>query len=104
MIDRGVASPSRAKTTRTIVHRSASRATGGATTTTQKTSQAAQYKPTEKEIEMLQQWHTNTRATFPKMVFYFESIPDEFRAKLAKQVAHLGAVSAPGNIMVWRNQ
>ncbi|KAL2260583.1 hypothetical protein VTK26DRAFT_5347 [Humicola hyalothermophila] len=90
MIDRGVASPTRVKTTRTVVHRSASRATGGASTT-QKPSQASLPKATEKEIEMMQQWHTNTRAAFPKMVFYFESIPDEQRARLAKQVAQLGA-------------
>lgn len=37
-------------------------------------------------------WKKHYRAKFPKMVFYFESIPDDIRAKLAKKVAYLGAV------------
>jgi hypothetical protein len=51
------------------------------------------YKPTEEELMNLRQWHTQIRARFPKMVFYFESIPDDVRSKLAKQVGRLGAVS-----------
>ncbi|KAL2162071.1 hypothetical protein VTH06DRAFT_7856 [Thermothelomyces fergusii] len=106
MIDRGVASPSRApKTTRTVVHRSASRAAttaaatiatttttaAAAATTGTRASVAAAYTPTEQELVNLRTWHAQIRARFPKMVFYFESIPDEQRSKLAKQVGRLGA-------------
>ncbi|KAK4150326.1 Dfp1/Him1, central region-domain-containing protein [Chaetomidium leptoderma] len=90
MIERGVASPSRPKSTRTIVHRTASRATGS-TTATHKTSHASTYKPTDEELVNLRTWHTQIRSRFPKMVFYFESISDEQRSKLAKQVGRLGA-------------
>ena len=38
-------------------------------------------------------WKKHHRAKFPKMVFYFESIPDDVRAKLKKRVTYLGAVS-----------
>lgn len=94
MIDRGVASPTRTRTTRTIVHRTASRATGTTSTATHsKTSHASTYKPTEEEMVNLRTWHTQIRSRFPKMVFYFESISDEQRSKLAKQVGRLGAVS-----------
>jgi regulatory subunit for Cdc7p protein kinase len=51
------------------------------------------YKPSEKEVENVRQWQDQTRSRFPKMVFYFESIPAEQRVKLAKQVTGLGAVS-----------
>ena len=37
-------------------------------------------------------WKKHYRAKFPKMVFYFESIPDDVRAKLTKRVTYLGAV------------
>lgn len=39
-------------------------------------------------------WKKHHRAKFPKMVFYFESIPDEVRTKLTKRVLFLGAVRA----------
>ncbi|KAJ4293817.1 Cdc7p-Dbf4p kinase complex regulatory subunit [Collariella sp. IMI 366227] len=91
MIERPTASPTRTKTARTIAHRSASRATGTATTSQKTTQHATAYKPTEEELVNLRNWHTQIRARFPKMVFYFESIPDEQRAKLAKHVGRLGA-------------
>ncbi|KAL2147470.1 hypothetical protein VTI28DRAFT_9370 [Corynascus sepedonium] len=91
MVDRGVASPSRAtKTTRTVAYRSASRASTTTTATT-KASTAATYAPTEEELVSLRTWHAQIRSRFPKMVFYFESIPDEQRSRLAKQVGRLGA-------------
>jgi regulatory subunit for Cdc7p protein kinase len=93
MVERGVASPSRSRTTRTIAHRSAARATTRSTTAAHKTSHAASYHPTEEEMVNLKTWHAQIRSRFPKMVFYFESIPDEQRSKLAKQVGKLGAVS-----------
>ncbi|GAB1315843.1 Cdc7p-Dbf4p kinase complex regulatory subunit [Madurella fahalii] len=98
MIERSVASPSRSQTTRIIVHRAASRATvgtgtgtGTSTSTTQRTSEATEPQLTEEEIKTLRQWRTTIRARFPKMVFYFESIPDDVRSKLAKKVGRLGA-------------
>lgn len=42
---------------------------------------------TEKEA-----WKRHHRAKFPKMVFYFESIPDDIRSRLTKRVTYLGAV------------
>ncbi|AEO64160.1 08bd25e4-aeb1-4cab-be31-257f0e3c9756 [Thermothielavioides terrestris] len=90
MTDRGIASPSRSRPARTMVHRSASRATAGPGTT-QRASHAAACKPTKEELINLRTWHTQIRSRFPKMVFYFESIPDEQRSKLAKQVGRLGA-------------
>ena len=45
------------------------------------------------EGEEMHQWRKHHRAKFPKMVFYFESVPDETRVKVAKQVMSLGAVS-----------
>lgn len=39
-------------------------------------------------------WKKHYRAKFPKMVFYFESVPDEVRAKLTKRITYLGAVSS----------
>lgn len=45
---------------------------------------------TEKEV-----WKKHHRAKFPKMVFHFESIPDDVRAKLIKRVTYLGAVCCP---------
>lgn len=53
------------------------------------TSRAVQDVDTEKEA-----WKRHHRAKFPKMVFYFESIPDETRARLTKRVTYLGAVSS----------
>ncbi|KAL2020421.1 hypothetical protein VTK56DRAFT_8464 [Thermocarpiscus australiensis] len=90
MIERSVGSPSRSRATRTFVHRAASRATVG-TRPTEKGSQPAVYQPSEQERLSIQQWQVQTRARFPKMVFYFESIPDEQRSTLAKRVGQLGA-------------
>jgi regulatory subunit for Cdc7p protein kinase len=57
------------------------------TTSTTSTARASQEVDTEKEL-----WKKHHRAKFPKMVFYFESIPDDMRAKLTKRVTYLGAV------------
>ncbi|KAH6618002.1 Dfp1/Him1, central region-domain-containing protein [Chaetomium sp. MPI-SDFR-AT-0129] len=93
MVERGVASPSRVRTTRTVVHRTATRATANPAAT-QKESTAATIYPEEADEEEqanLRTWYTQIRARFPKMVFYFESVPDDTRARLAKQVARLHA-------------
>ena len=47
----------------------------------------------DREQEDIEAWTRHHRARFPKIVFYFESVPDDVRSKLAKQVASLGAVS-----------
>ncbi|KAK3292687.1 Dfp1/Him1, central region-domain-containing protein [Chaetomium fimeti] len=90
MIERGIASPSRPKTTRTIAHRAATRATAS-TATAQKASAASLCQPTDEELTNLRTWQTQIRSRFPKMVFYFEGISDEQRSKLAKQIGRLGA-------------
>lgn len=51
------------------------------------TSRPAHDADTEKEV-----WKKHHMAKFPKMVFYFESIPDDVRAKIIKRVTYLGAV------------
>lgn len=87
---RSLRSPAAQKTTRLVIQKPATRAS-----TTDRSSQSTSYKLTEKEIDNVRQWQAQTRARFPKMVFYFESLPDEQRVRLTKQVTHLGAVSAP---------
>ncbi|KAJ6437816.1 G1/S regulator NimO [Purpureocillium lavendulum] len=42
-----------------------------------------------------QVWRSHYKAKFPKMVFYFESIPDDVRAKLVKRVTYFGARHEP---------
>jgi regulatory subunit for Cdc7p protein kinase len=75
--------------------RSASQRTTLKTNTADKV--AAKSNPTrtlsEEELQGLRQWQTQLRARLPSMVFYFESLPDDQRARLTKQVTHLGAVS-----------
>ena len=50
-------------------------------------------QPTEEDIREIRKWQQNQRSRFPKFVFYFDSIPQEQQARLAKQLSHLGAVS-----------
>lgn len=79
--------------------RASSRTSTTATSTRAERSHASTTTTTDritaKELEDLSIWQTSMRSRFHKMVFYFESIPDEQRHKLAKQVAQLGAVSQP---------
>lgn len=51
-------------------------------------------KLTDQEVEEVRKWHQMQRMRFPKLVFYFDSIPDDQRVRLAKQIANLGAVSS----------
>lgn len=48
---------------------------------------------TEKDVEEIQIWQQHHRARFPKLVFYFEKVPNDAHKKLTKQIAALGAVS-----------
>lgn len=50
-------------------------------------------KVSEEDLESIRQWQKHYRKSFPKFVFYFESIPGDVRLKYTKQVLALGAVS-----------
>lgn len=45
-------------------------------------------------VERIRQWQAEYRGRFPKMVFYFDSVPEDQRAKLTRQAQSLGAVCA----------
>ncbi|KAI1441923.1 Dfp1/Him1, central region-domain-containing protein [Annulohypoxylon stygium] len=49
---------------------------------------------TEKDVEEIQIWQQHHRARFPKLVFYFEKVPNDAHKKLTKQIAALGAREA----------
>ncbi|WYZ35577.1 hypothetical protein EsH8_X_000224 [Colletotrichum jinshuiense] len=42
-------------------------------------------------VERIRQWQAEYRGRFPKMVFYFDSIPEDQRAKLSRHAMSLGA-------------
>jgi regulatory subunit for Cdc7p protein kinase len=48
---------------------------------------------TAQEKELLMNWQKQYKARFPRMVFYFDSVSDDVRARLVKQIVYLGAVS-----------
>ncbi|KAB5566580.1 Dfp1/Him1, central region-domain-containing protein [Coniochaeta sp. 2T2.1] len=48
------------------------------------------YKPSEKEIENVKIWQEQTKARFPKMVVYFDCIPEDERKKRSREVQKLG--------------
>lgn len=50
-------------------------------------------KPTDEGLVSIRQWQKHIRRTFPRFVFYFETVSDENRIKCMKQVTTLGAVS-----------
>lgn len=58
-------------------------------------------KPAEKvsrgvdSLETIRQWQKHYKKAFPQFVFYFESVPEDVRAKVSRQVQYLGAVSLP---------
>ncbi|POR39386.1 Hsk1-interacting molecule 1 [Tolypocladium paradoxum] len=85
LVQRGAvaaASAARATATRERVSRAATAQSASA--------RAGQDVETEKEV-----WKKHYRGKFPKMVFYFESIPDDIRAKLTKRVTYFGARQEP---------
>lgn len=47
----------------------------------------------EDETARVQRWKSITRTNFPNFVFYFESVPNDQRAKLVRHLTQLGAVS-----------
>ena len=52
-----------------------------------------QERVAEESLESVRQWQRHYRKAFPNFVFYFESIPDESRKQISRQIAHFGAVS-----------
>lgn len=95
MAQRSIRSPSKLPRSQ-LATRNTTTTTSTTTSTTRPTlrtskpiagSRATQDVDTEKEV-----WKKHHMAKFPKMVFYFESIPDDVRAKLIKRVTYLGAV------------
>lgn len=46
-------------------------------------------------LENVRQWQKHYRKAFPQFVFYFESVPDDVRSKITRQIQFLGAVSSP---------
>lgn len=50
--------------------------------------------------ERKEAWKSYHKSKFPKMVFYFESVPDDVRARLTKRISLLGAVSLPTGLPV----
>ena len=59
-------------------------------TSTSRSSTVA--KPVQAEAIDKETWKNHFKAKFPKMVFYFESVPDDVRARLTRRIAYLGAV------------
>ena len=49
-------------------------------------------RPTDEGLESIRQWQKHIRRTFPRFVFYFESVSEDGRLKCTKQVTALGAV------------
>ena len=49
-------------------------------------------KATEDNLETIRKWQRHYKKVFPQMVFYFESVPDDMRLEVVRQVMALGAV------------
>ncbi len=79
------------------------RPTNGQLTAFERRLLAAKNKQVEPKDEMqekanesldnIRQWQRHYRKVFPYFVFYFESVPDDVRAKCSKAIRALGAVS-----------
>lgn len=44
-------------------------------------------------LENIRQWQKHYRKAFPGYTFYFESVPDDIRTRISRQIHYLGAVS-----------
>jgi regulatory subunit for Cdc7p protein kinase len=56
---------------------------------------ASAQKPLQRtadSLESIRQWQRHYRKAFPQFVFYFESVPDDVRTKVSRQIQYLGAV------------
>ncbi|KAM5348702.1 hypothetical protein ACJ41O_008526 [Fusarium nematophilum] len=87
---RPMRSPTRSTRTQVLVQRGVARPPAKERSSRPVSTSAARDIDTEKEA-----WKRHHRAKFPKMVFYFESIPDDIRARLTKRVTYLGARQEP---------
>ncbi|CAK7565886.1 MAG: Cdc7p-Dbf4p kinase complex regulatory subunit [Sporothrix epigloea] len=45
----------------------------------------------QKEAEEVRRWQQSQRLRFPKLVFYFDNLPEDQSARLSKQISYLGA-------------
>ncbi|KAF4972450.1 hypothetical protein FSARC_1017 [Fusarium sarcochroum] len=89
-VQRPVRSPTRSTRTQVLVQRGVTRPP-----TKERASRPAS-TTTSRDIDNEKEaWKRHHRAKFPKMVFYFESIPDDVRARLTKRVNYLGARQEP---------
>ena len=61
--------------------------------TPQKTTERVILPKNADSLESIRQWQKHYRRAFPQFVFYFESVPEDARAKVSRQVQYLGAVS-----------
>ncbi|PHH54920.1 Hsk1-interacting molecule 1 [Ceratocystis fimbriata CBS 114723] len=57
----------------------------------QQQQQQQQQRYSEKEKETILIWQRQNRARFPKMVFFFESVPSDLKEKLVRGIVRLGA-------------
>lgn len=48
--------------------------------------------PTPQNLETIRQWQKHYRKVFPEYTFYFESVPEDLKARFSRQIANLGAV------------
>jgi regulatory subunit for Cdc7p protein kinase len=51
-------------------------------------------KPAEQTLDTIRDWQKHYKKVFPKLVFFFDSVPQDVRSKLTRQVQSLGAVSS----------
>ncbi|WXC64284.1 hypothetical protein SNK03_010090 [Fusarium graminearum] len=89
-VQRPVRSPTRSTRTQVLVQRGTTRPSTKERSSRTAPTNVARDMDNEKEA-----WKKHHRAKFPKMVFYFESIPDDVRARLTKKVTYLGAQQEP---------
>jgi regulatory subunit for Cdc7p protein kinase len=86
---RAVRSPSKIPRTQVLAQRASTTRTS-ARSSRSLTTKNGHDVDSEKEV-----WKKHHRAKFPKMVFYFDSMTDEIKARLTKRVTHLGARQEP---------
>lgn len=68
--------------------------------TTPKSNTVPADRPHRSAVESLdniRQWQRHYRRAFPQYVFYFESVPEEVRLRMSRQVQYLGAVRNPSD-------
>lgn len=83
---RAVRSPTSQSRTRPAHHAQRPRARAP-----QATAESTQHQRAQERD--LASWQKQYRARFPRMVFYFDSVPDDVRTRLVKPIVYLGAVS-----------